>query len=250
MKRSTAYACVPGAAGAPTTSGELMSDRGSMRILLTFDDGLRGSSLWAAEFLARHGIRATFFVVPGWIEAVSSANSGVPDVVTWADCEHFLNLDHLVESHSKSHADLGRCSRAQAQDEICSAKAMLIERLGVEGRAFAFPYNSTSRIAVQVAAEEHSCIRSGPERVSLGDWAVAPSMELTEDLLRELSAICVQTRGGTRTCVLQIHGFDGEGWMSMARTSFERFVKRARTAFRIEPYGAHSDDARGEFWTC
>jgi len=68
-----------------------------------------------------------------------SAESSV-SFATWDQLTSLLRQGHAVEPHTVSHANLGRESAADAKREITSSVTRVKERLGIQARAFAYPY--------------------------------------------------------------------------------------------------------------
>ncbi len=205
------------------------------RIFLTFDDGLSHSCLRAGEFLVSRGIKATFFVVPGWIERSCLFNdkhnpSGAH--LTWSQCEYLLSMGHSIGSHSGTHRDLVLATEDEVVAEIATGKREVESRLGVNCRGFASPYNCCNETILRVAAQYHEFVRVGPHltpellRMELS-YPVFPSMSYRKELLDEIDVIgldCLTPIIRKGAAILQCHGFDGEGWGSVPFSCFVRFV--------------------------
>jgi peptidoglycan/xylan/chitin deacetylase (PgdA/CDA1 family) len=128
--------------------GELLN----RHLAITFDDGYRDNFDHAAPVLEKFGLPATFFVVSHWIGS---------DVVPWWDREQnmprpWMTWDHVrslrrrgfdVGAHTRTHADLGQVSGADAQDQILGGRLELERQLGEPVDLFAYPYGGRDNLA-------------------------------------------------------------------------------------------------------
>lgn len=138
------------------------------RLLLTFDDSL--ATNWdAAVWLARAGIRATFFVIPSLLDrtvlqfARYHADRGVrvmPPVPEGAarglsrtQVREILAMGHRVAAHNNAHRDLGRLDRARdLHYEIDEAMDAVAELTGTACRDFAVGYGQPENLSAAAAA--------------------------------------------------------------------------------------------------
>jgi peptidoglycan/xylan/chitin deacetylase (PgdA/CDA1 family) len=176
-------------------------------LAITFDDGYRDNFLHAAPVLEALGLPATFFVVAQWIGT---------DVVPWWDGQRaaryaWMSWDEVrdlrargfeIGAHTLTHADLGRVSGAEAERELCGARAILEDRLAAPVDLFAYPYGGphhiTERNRARVRAAGFRCCcssfggvnRTGDsafhlQRVPVSSWhASAPQLGLEVALRR------------------------------------------------------------------
>jgi len=205
------------------------------RVFLTFDDGLAKSCLRVGEYLAARGMKVAFFVVPGWINrscTITDPFNSVGGHLTWDDCRHLVHLGHFVGSHSATHADFLECASDMINREIVDAKQAIESELQVECRGFASPFNRFTEEIASLAARVHEFVRFGPHTPSVlsrmrRQYPVYSSASLTRDVLaRSMEEgfsflLSITANGGL---ILQIHGFDGEGWESLPFALFEAFV--------------------------
>ncbi len=107
-------------------------------VCFSLDDGFR-SCVRVGEILARHGVKACFFVPTdfigtGTVEAARQffgTATGVDEpAMTWSDVEGLMAAGHEVGSHTVTHPDLGRATPAQVEQEIEESAAVLRSRLG------------------------------------------------------------------------------------------------------------------------
>lgn len=121
-------------------------------LAITFDDGYRDNFEHAAPVLEKLSLPATFFVVTQWMGT---------DVVPWWDGERgvrhpWMTWDQVralhrkgfhVGAHTRTHADLGRISGAEAQREIVGARRELERRIGSSADLFAYPYGRPDQLS-------------------------------------------------------------------------------------------------------
>ncbi len=105
---------------------ELQGDSqcGGFSTEITFDDGHRSNYVEGLERLQKHSVRATFFVVAGWM----SSQHGY---MTWPDLRELVSLGHHVQSHGWTHRFLTACSKSELQEELERSKHTLEDQLGV-----------------------------------------------------------------------------------------------------------------------
>jgi peptidoglycan/xylan/chitin deacetylase (PgdA/CDA1 family) len=120
-------------------------------LAITFDDGYRDNFENARPVLEKLSLPATFFVVTEWMGT---------DVVPWWD--HVRGVRHPwmtwdevralhhsgfeIGAHTRSHADLGKVSLANARDEVLGARLELERRLGARVESFAYPYGGRKHV--------------------------------------------------------------------------------------------------------
>ena len=126
-------------------------ERLNRELAITFDDGYRDNFERAAPVLEKLSLPATFFVVTEWIGT---------DVVPWWDGERearhpWMTWDQVralrrkgfdVGAHTRTHADLGRISGAEARREIVGARLDLERELGASVDLFAYPYGGANHL--------------------------------------------------------------------------------------------------------
>ena len=116
------------------------------QVVLTFDDGYQDNYENALPVLARHGFKATFFIITDWV--------GKPGFMGWEEILQIHRLGHTVGSHSIGHHFLTEIPLAQAKDEIYNSKALIEERLGFPVQFFCYPagrFNAAIQRMVEAA---------------------------------------------------------------------------------------------------
>jgi len=121
-------------------------------LAITFDDGYRDNFENAAPVLEKLGLPATFFVVTQWMGT---------DVVPWWDEQQGVRYPWMtweqvrslhqrgfeLGAHTRTHADLGTVTDADAKDQIQGARRELQEFLSAPVELFAYPYGKRANLA-------------------------------------------------------------------------------------------------------
>jgi hypothetical protein len=82
-------------------------DERSSALSLTFDDGYACHYEHLHPLLKEHGLKATFFVVPGWLDDPSTSKYA-NRIGTWLEFETLASDGHEIGSHSFTHKNLTR----------------------------------------------------------------------------------------------------------------------------------------------
>jgi len=118
---------------APKRPGELA---------LTFDDG--PNATWTPrllEILARHQVRATFFLLGSHAE-------GKPELV-----RRIASAGHLIGNHSWSHPSLSRSSSGRIREELQRTEETLEQITGAPVRFFRPPFGARRPAVLRIARE-------------------------------------------------------------------------------------------------
>ncbi len=118
---------------APARPGELA---------LTFDDG--PNPAWTPqllELLAKHNVKATFFLVGRYAEA--------EPVLT----RHIADAGHTVGNHSWSHPNLALTAPARVRDELSRTKSTIEQLTGKRVRHFRPPFGARRPDALRTARQ-------------------------------------------------------------------------------------------------
>ena len=148
----------PGTSCGAPARGAIYAAPGSRKaVALTFDDGPGPDTAAVLEILARHRVRATFFMV-GSMAATYPAT--VRQVVA---------AGHEVENHSWAHANFGRRDGATQRADLRRTSDLLARLSGRRPCFFRPPYGSMNSATVPAAAAER--LTTTMWDVDTLDWA-------------------------------------------------------------------------------
>ncbi len=117
-------------------------------VLLTFDDGTEDAFTRVLPELRKRGMRATFFLVSGFIGADPAHRHLEPNgarYLIWPEVLALREAGMELGSHSVDHARLPDLSEDRARDELVRSKRDLEAGLGAPVEVFAYPFNSVRR---------------------------------------------------------------------------------------------------------
>lgn len=172
---------------APADLQEVISGNATFngtKVLLTFDDGFKSNALVVEEILNPLGIKALFFIPPGFVNAKSREdqsryvvgniyNNTPPPTpmrvsmtpMSWHDLERLLADGHSIGAHTVTHSRLASLdTEAEITREIAGSKQLLQEALGVAIDHFAYPFgdiNSIDQRAMAVIKQHYKYCHSG-----------------------------------------------------------------------------------------
>ena len=115
-------------------------------VAITFDDGGRDNYSVAFPILQRHGFRATFFVITGFV--------GNRVCMDWDQLRTMRAAGMAIESHTVDHPDLRSLAPARLAEELAASRAALARELGEDARILSYPqgrYNGTVMAAAEAA---------------------------------------------------------------------------------------------------
>jgi peptidoglycan/xylan/chitin deacetylase (PgdA/CDA1 family) len=113
------------------TAGQVPLELGGLFYCLTFDDGLASDYEEVFPVLAELGLRATFFVVPTFVET--------PGYVTWAQLREMVAAGMEVGSHSLTHPFVDALDEDGLRLEFGESKRQIEDRLGAAVRVASLP---------------------------------------------------------------------------------------------------------------
>jgi peptidoglycan-N-acetylglucosamine deacetylase len=111
-------------------------------VALTFDDGPNDAATpLLLEVLARHDVRATFFVMGDFARQR-------PEIV-----REVVAAGHLLGNHTMSHPKLSMESAARVRQELADCSALLEDITGVAVRFFRPPFGARRPVVLRIARE-------------------------------------------------------------------------------------------------
>lgn len=150
--------------------------RGSKKLALTFDDGPNDPHTpRLLEVLAKHGVRATFFMLGKFVQQR-------PDIA-----REVANAGHVIGNHTFSHPNLIFKSHSQAAVELRNCERILADTVGDHSRLFRPPFGGRRPASLRVARSLG--LQPVMWNVTGRDWN-APSAEYIE------KKVANQIRGG------------------------------------------------------
>lgn len=124
---------------------ELLEDKQSHGVSITFDDGLSSVFATAMPILRAHNAPAHVFAITGWVGRDNrwpGQPAGAPalKLMEWTELEEVQKAGCLIEAHTATHPDLRTLSNSQIADEFDEANSVIEGRLGRRPRYLAYPY--------------------------------------------------------------------------------------------------------------
>ena len=191
-------------------------------VVLTFDDGY-ADNLVACEELHKRGMRATWFIVSGFIgQEPGWQADGRPRgrLLNSAELKSMHADDFEIGSHTVSHVRLTEMDETRTRAELVTSKAALEDILGNEVSSFAYPYgdwNEYCAHSVREAGYRGACTtRSG--------WALRDDDPFR---LRRLAVFNTDTVG---SLARKLYLGDNDG-------SWRRILRYARTRLATRLHG-------------
>jgi peptidoglycan-N-acetylglucosamine deacetylase len=169
----------------------LISPERPGELALTFDDG--PNPAWTPQLidiLARHRVKATFFLVGKYAEAEPYLT------------RHIAESGHVIGNHSWSHPNLAFTSPGRVRDELLRTKHLLEEITGTAVRFFRPPYGAR-RPDVLLAARD---LGMNPVlwNAMTTDWKEPSAERIVDRLSAKVDAL--GRRGASATVVLHDGG--------------------------------------------
>lgn len=146
---------------------------GSKQIALTYDDGPNDPhTLRLLEVLARHGIRATFFLIGRYVQQR-------PDIA-----REIVAAGQVVGNHTFTHPVLTFKSRAAIRNELGACESALRDAVGDHSNLFRPPFGARRPAVLRVARE------LGLEPVMWNvtgyDWNAPPAAAIERKVTRQI----------------------------------------------------------------
>ncbi len=146
---------------------------GSKKIALTYDDGPNDPhTLRLLEVLAKHDVRATFFMIGRYVEMRA-------DIV-----REVVKAGHVVGNHTFTHPNLIFASAAETRSQLQNCDRALTDAIGAHSRLFRPPFGGrrpqTLRIARELGLEPVMWNVTG------WDWNAPPAEEIERKVTKQM----------------------------------------------------------------
>lgn len=131
-------------------------------VLITFDDGYESTYQYAYPILHRLNLKATVFVVTGWIRSASAGfNPRRLSYMTWGQLQEmsasgvFDVQSHTTDMHRfiKDQPAAKALPDAVVLADLVNARQTLKGHLGLEVKAFAYPYGSYNQHLIDLVKQ-------------------------------------------------------------------------------------------------
>lgn len=156
------------------------------QLALTFDDGPNPAATpRLLEVLARHNVRATFFLIGNFVRLEPSLTREI------------AAAGHMIGNHTMTHRFLPRYSSAWILSELAGCNAALEDTLGRRVELFRPPHGGRTPAVFRAAASLG--LQTVQWNLIVGDWMDVPSATL---LSRLEHGIARHRRGGRGTNVV------------------------------------------------
>jgi peptidoglycan-N-acetylglucosamine deacetylase len=147
--------------------------RGTKQLALTYDDGPNDPhTLRLLEVLARHNVRATFFLIGRYVRQR-------PELA-----REVVKAGHVVGNHTFTHPLLTLKSVAEVRQELCDCRSALLDAVGEHSHLFRPPFGGRRPAVLRVARE------LGLEPVMWNvtgyDWNAPPSAVIERKVSRQI----------------------------------------------------------------
>ena len=157
---------------------DLISGR---HVHLTFDDGFESNHRIGTQLLPQMGIRATFFVIPGFVESSGLGNSQsfiserlfpgedypaetVSNLaMSWNQIRELVTCGHEIGSHTMTHPRLSELSDSEIIREFVDSKTKIADETGKKPRQLAITFGdlkSISRRVLVLAYENYEVVHT------------------------------------------------------------------------------------------
>ena len=162
--------------------------RGSKQIALTYDDGPNDPhTLKLLEVLAKHAVRATFFMIGRYVQQR-------PDIV-----REVARAGHVIGNHTFTHPLLIFESAAQTRTQLLGCRSALQDAIGEHSNLFRPPFGGRRPATLRVARELG--LETIMWNVTGYDWSAPPAAEIERKVARQVRGgdVILLHDGGHRT---------------------------------------------------
>jgi len=120
----------------------ILAGRNPNEYALTYDDGPNDACTeQLLELLAKHNVRATFFLIGRFVRERSDLT------------RHIHAAEHLIGNHTMTHPRLLYCLPSRVREELASTSALIEDTIGERVRYFRPPHGARRPVVLRTARE-------------------------------------------------------------------------------------------------
>ncbi len=197
--------------------------RGSKQIALTYDDGPNDPhTLRLLEVLARHDVRATFFMIGRYVRQR-------PDLA-----QEVARAGHVIGNHTMTHPLLIFESAARTRTELVECRAALTDAVGEHSNLFRPPFGGRRPATLRIARELG--LETIMWNVTGYDWNASPAGRVEQKVMGQMRGgdVILLHDGGHRAMGADrgqtviatdslIRGYKDQGFQFVTVTEMMRF---------------------------
>jgi len=147
--------------------------RGSKQLALTYDDGPNDPhTLRLLEVLARHDVRATFFMIGRYVWQR-------PDIV-----REVAQAGHVIGNHTMTHPRLIFESAPRTRTELADCRAALTDAVGEHSNLFRPPFGGRRPATLRIARELG--LETVMWNVTGYDWSAPAAAQVEKNVMRRM----------------------------------------------------------------
>jgi peptidoglycan/xylan/chitin deacetylase (PgdA/CDA1 family) len=147
--------------------------RGSRQLALTYDDGPNDPhTLKLLDVLARHNVRATFFMIGRYVRER-------PDIA-----RAVAAAGHVIGNHTFTHPLLTFQSKAQTRAELTGCQQALDDAIGAHSKLFRPPFGGRRPATLRIARELG--LETVMWNVTGYDWNAPPASRIEAKVSRQI----------------------------------------------------------------
>lgn len=164
-------------------------------VVLTFDDGYEDNYRVALPLLKQYGMRATVFVVAGWIDKPNDwedyPGKPVCRTMNWTQLREWQAAGNEIGSHTVNHPFLSQLNEAEITAELRTSKEILENGLQCEIPFLCYPYGDfdarVQRVAAAVGYQGALAIFNGTSLTQFDAYALPRIVIPAKQSLREFA---------------------------------------------------------------
>jgi peptidoglycan-N-acetylglucosamine deacetylase len=147
--------------------------RGSKQIALTYDDGPNDPhTLKLLDVLAKHSVRATFFMIGRYVQKR-------PDIA-----RAVAQAGHVIGNHTFTHPLLTFESAAQTRIQLVDCRQALQDAIGKHSNLFRPPFGGRRPATIKIARELG--LQTIMWNVTGYDWTAPPAAVIEKKVMRQM----------------------------------------------------------------